>query len=63
LIENAANCNLKFIYFWVFGLFDENSNGILQSQDLFRFLQKFGSDNQEIEHEIYEIKKYLQEVE
>lgn len=44
---------MKFIYFWVFGLFDENGNGILQSQDLFRFLQKFGVENNEIESEIY----------
>lgn len=28
-IENAANTNLKFIYFWVFMLIDDNSGGVL----------------------------------
>jgi hypothetical protein len=32
---------LRFIDFWVFGLLDENSNGILTSQDFFQFLQRF----------------------
>jgi hypothetical protein len=49
LVENAANANLRFIYFWIFIVLDEVSNGVLNFQDLFRFLQKFPQANSYIE--------------
>jgi hypothetical protein len=63
LMENAANCNLKFIYFWVFSILDDVNNGILTSQDLFQFVQKFPEDNPYIEKEVYDIQRYLQQLE
>jgi hypothetical protein len=54
---------MKFIYFWVFGLFDDNGNGILQSQDLFKFIQKFKVENYYIEEEVYRLERYLMQVE
>ena len=41
LLENASNCNLRFVYFWVFVLLDDNGNGVLTNQDLFRVVQTF----------------------
>jgi hypothetical protein len=41
LIENAVNCNLKFIYFFIFCLIDENCNGLITASDMFKFMQKF----------------------
>ncbi len=38
LLENAANANLRFIYFWVFLQLDENGNGVLTYQDFFKVL-------------------------
>ena len=59
LIENAANSNLKFIYFWVFSILDENNNGVITAPDLFQFIQRFPTENSYVEKEIYEIERYL----
>ena len=59
LVENAANVNLKFIYFWLFVLLDDNGNGVLTYQDFFRVLEKF-STIEYVEKEIYELVKWMQ---
>lgn len=63
LLEGAANCNLRFIYFWVFSLLDENANGILTGQDFFEFLQRFATSNFYVEAEIYQIQNELSKIE
>jgi hypothetical protein len=45
LMENAVNSSLRFIYFWMFIILDDNTNGVLTSQELFQFLQKFPDNN------------------
>ena len=59
LLENASNCNLRFVYFWVFILLDDNGNGVLTNQDLFRVLQTF-KDNEYIEQEVYDLVKFIE---
>ena len=58
LIDNAANTSLKFIHFWVFTLIDENNNGAVTMQELFKFMQKFGESTY-IEEEIYTFARWL----
>lgn len=58
LLINAANANLKFIYFWVFVLLDENGNGVLTHQDFFKVIGNF-KDNHYIEEEVYMLVRWL----
>ena len=51
LVENVANTNLRFIYFWQFVVLDRNSNGKLTSQDLFKVMTSI-SNNPYIESEV-----------
>ena len=58
LLENAANTNLKFIFFWEFVILDQNANGKITSQDLFRFITTF-PNNPYIEHEVLHLTKCI----
>jgi hypothetical protein len=61
LIKNAVNCNLMYIYFFVFAIIDDNCNGLITASDMFKFMQKF-QDNNYVEEEIYNITKEIYKI-
>lgn len=62
LLENAANCSLRYIYFFAFSLVDESGNGSIEYCELFHLLLRFYVDSTYLHEEVYRIAQQIKTI-